>query len=102
MQAPVKAKERDIKTIEREQSAAIRNLQDAKRALQDERDAILAAAGHSDEAKQAAALEEAEAEHDQLVDKINHLKHTTTTSCRKYHELSQVRRNGTKCRRCQE
>jgi chromosome segregation ATPase len=39
--APVKAKERDINLIKREQKAALRNLQIAKKALRDERDAIL-------------------------------------------------------------
>jgi hypothetical protein len=70
-----------------EQNAALRNLQNARKALQDERDAILAAAGHSDEAKRAATLKEAEAEHDQLVDKINHLKQATTMSFCKYEEM---------------
>jgi rubrerythrin len=83
--APVKAKERDINLIKREQNAALRNLQNARKALQDERDAILAAAGHSDEAKRAATLKEAEAEHDQLVDNINHLPQTSHD-----HEFSQV------------
>jgi DNA repair exonuclease SbcCD ATPase subunit len=85
--APVKAKERNINLIKREQNAALRNLQNARKALQDERDAILAAAGHSDEAKRAATLKEAEAEHDQLVDKINHLKQATTMSFCKYEEM---------------
>jgi hypothetical protein len=57
--ATLKAKERDINLTKREQNAALRNLQNAKKALQDERNAILAAAGHSNEAKQAATLKEA-------------------------------------------
>ena len=86
-QAPVRAKERDIKSIEREQQNAARNLQNAKRALQEEREKILAAAGQSDEAKRAATLKEAEAEQDALQEKIQQLKQSVTIHQRKYEEM---------------
>lgn len=55
-QAPVKAKQRELQAIEREQGHAARSLQNAKKHLQEEREKILAAAGQSDEAKRAATL----------------------------------------------
>jgi predicted nucleic acid-binding Zn-ribbon protein len=52
-QAPVKAKQRELQAIEREQGHAARSLQNAKKHLQEEREKILAASGQSDEAKRA-------------------------------------------------
>jgi len=86
-QGPVKAKDRDIQSIQREQHNAFRNLQNAKRALQEEREKILAAAGQSDEAKRAATLKEAEAEKDQLHQKMDHLRQSATLNQRKYDEM---------------
>lgn len=79
--------ERNIKTVHREVSVAGRNLQDAKRALQEERERILAAAGESEEAERAATLKEAEAEQDELNEKITQLKQSVTDHQRKYEEM---------------
>jgi hypothetical protein len=64
-QAPVKAKQRELQAIEREQGHAARSLQNAKKHLQEEREKILAASGQSDEAKRAATLKKAEEELDE-------------------------------------
>ena len=86
-QAPVRAKERDIASIHREQTIAERNLQNAKRALQEEREKFLAASGQSDEAERAATLKQAEEEQEQLQEKIQQWKQSCTINQRKYEEM---------------
>lgn len=86
-QAPVKAKQRELQAIEREQGHAARNLQNAKKHLQEERERILAASGQSDEAKRAATLKKAEEELDQIREKLQNLKQSSTVNHRKYEEL---------------
>lgn len=83
----MKNKERDLKHIQREEAVATRNLANAKRALQEERQRILEAEGQSDEAKRAATLKAAEAEHDELTEKEQHLRQSVTLNQRKYEEM---------------
>jgi chromosome segregation ATPase len=56
--------------------------------LQEERERILAASGQSDEAKRVATLKKAEEELDQIREKLQQLKHSSTTNQRKYEELA--------------